>query len=118
MKPTQNDLILSHLQSGKTLTQLECTEIFLCTRLGARIWDLRHQGHNIQDVGSKNYSIYKLISGEVQAVEASSPMCLESTGEGERTHGAKAVNSEPTPSPVFYDTKKKSQQIFAFGDLG
>lgn len=44
---TQSALILAHLQSGKTLTPLGALREFSCLRLGARIWDLRKEGHPI-----------------------------------------------------------------------
>lgn len=40
--------ILKHLQAGKSITPLESLERFGCFRLGARIWDLRKQGHEIE----------------------------------------------------------------------
>ena len=44
---TQSEMILNHLQAGRTITPLEAQEMFGCMRLGARIWDLKHQGHRI-----------------------------------------------------------------------
>lgn len=38
---SQNTTILAHLRSGKTVTQLEAYNAFGCTRLSARIFDLR-----------------------------------------------------------------------------
>lgn len=38
---SQNDSILAHLRSGKTITQIEAYKSFGCTRLSARIYDLR-----------------------------------------------------------------------------
>lgn len=45
---TQADQILAHLKSGETLTPLEALDKFGCFRLGARIWDLKREGHDIQ----------------------------------------------------------------------
>ena len=39
--------ILRALVSGQTLTPLDALELFGCLRLGARIWDLRQEGHRI-----------------------------------------------------------------------
>ena len=39
--------ILSHLQSGKPITPIEALDEFGCFRLGARIWDLKRDGHPI-----------------------------------------------------------------------
>ncbi len=44
---SQSDAILKHLQSGKHLTPLEALQRFGCMRLGARIWDLKKEGHDI-----------------------------------------------------------------------
>lgn len=38
---SQNTTILEHLRSGNTVTQLEAYNAFGCTRLSARIYDLR-----------------------------------------------------------------------------
>jgi hypothetical protein len=37
----QNRLILTHLQTGATITALEALKLFGCLRLSARIWDLK-----------------------------------------------------------------------------
>lgn len=44
----QEDAILKHLQQGNTLTPLDALRLFGCLRLGARIWDLRQKGHNVE----------------------------------------------------------------------
>lgn len=38
---SQNATILEHLRSGNTVTQIEAYNAFGCTRLSARIFDLR-----------------------------------------------------------------------------
>lgn len=45
---SQSAQILAHLKAGKTITPMEA--LFLCGsfRLGARIWDLRAEGYDIQ----------------------------------------------------------------------
>ena len=46
---TQNDLILSHLERGGTITAKRAERWpFLCRRLAARVADLRAEGHDIQ----------------------------------------------------------------------
>ena len=45
---TQNQAILSFLQQGNSITPILALEKFGCFRLGARIYDLKHQGYNIQ----------------------------------------------------------------------
>lgn len=47
MGMTQNDRLLSWLQSGRSITQREADELWGCTRLGARVYDLKQQGHRI-----------------------------------------------------------------------
>lgn len=44
---SQNEAILKHLKSGKTLTALEALHQFGCLALHSRISDLRQMGHNI-----------------------------------------------------------------------
>lgn len=45
---TQNDMILEHLKRGDSITQMEATTLYGCTRLSGRIYDLRHMGHKIK----------------------------------------------------------------------
>lgn len=47
-KQSQRDLILKYLESGKSITQIEATEMFGCTRLAARINELRDAGYPIK----------------------------------------------------------------------
>ena len=44
---TQNDRLLSYLQSGHSITPKEADELFGCMRLGARIYDLKQRGYPI-----------------------------------------------------------------------
>ena len=44
---TQSDMILDALLRGETLTPLDALKKYGCFRLGARIWDLRHSGYQI-----------------------------------------------------------------------
>lgn len=46
-KKTQKDMILEHLEKNGSITPLEAQKLYGCMRLGARIWDLRHEGHEI-----------------------------------------------------------------------
>jgi len=46
---SQNATILEHLRSGKTVTQVEAYNAFGCTRLSARIYDLRKRLENEGD---------------------------------------------------------------------
>lgn len=45
---TQKALILRALQQGDRLTHLDAEKRFNCLRLGARIYDLKQQGHKIE----------------------------------------------------------------------
>jgi len=46
MASATND-VLWHLQAGKSLTAIECLNLYGCFRLAARIYDLRESGHKI-----------------------------------------------------------------------
>ena len=45
---SQNKEILKYLQTGNKITPLEALNLFGCFRLGARIFELKEQGHNIE----------------------------------------------------------------------
>ena len=47
-KMTQNSLILKHLQENKKINPLEALNLYGCFRLGARIYNLKQEGHNIE----------------------------------------------------------------------
>ena len=62
---TQRNDILTYLQSGRSLTPLEALDLFGCMRLGARIWDLKAEGYDIEartlDIGKgKHVASYSL----------------------------------------------------------
>lgn len=46
-KQSQCKRILSHLQSGKTINPLQALNLYGCFRLGARIYDLKKAGFDI-----------------------------------------------------------------------
>jgi len=52
---SQNASILAHLQAGNTITQIEAYQAFGCTRLSARIYDLRKQ---IEESGNSIISVH------------------------------------------------------------
>lgn len=62
---SQNKQILKHLQEGNTITPLEALNKFKCFRLGARIWDLKKKGFNIEpkiiESEGKHFAEYKLV---------------------------------------------------------
>jgi hypothetical protein len=61
---TQNTQILNYLREGYAITPMEALNQFGCFRLGARIYDLKRQGHPIQSVrvtsNGKTFSQYFL----------------------------------------------------------
>ena len=44
---SQCERILIHLQSGKTINPLQALDLYGCLRLGARIYDLKRAGFDI-----------------------------------------------------------------------
>ena len=46
---TQSDRVLRHLRDNKTITTLEAIQEYGITRLSARIYILRKEGHTIND---------------------------------------------------------------------
>jgi galactose mutarotase-like enzyme len=64
MSDSQTAQILDHLQRGKVISPLDALHRFGCMRLGARIWDLRQQGHPIlkewETDGHKKWARYSL----------------------------------------------------------
>ena len=62
---TQNESILAYLRRGWTITPLEALRMFGCFRLGARIYELRRKGVQIdrelvQTAGGARVARYKL----------------------------------------------------------
>lgn len=47
-RQSQEQLILAHLKSGKSITPLEALNLYHCLRLGGRIFDLKKRGHKIE----------------------------------------------------------------------
>lgn len=44
----QRDMILNHLKKHGSITPVEAMNDYGCMRLGARIWDLRDLGYDIE----------------------------------------------------------------------
>ena len=70
---SQKDMILEYMRLGNPITSLEALRHFGCARLGARIWDLKHDRKDpknivtemVQDKNTgKRYASYKLIETE------------------------------------------------------
>lgn len=64
---TQRDAILAWLEAGNGITQLDALHRFGCFRLGARIWELRIAGWNIESTmvktaTGKRVALYKMES--------------------------------------------------------
>lgn len=61
---------MAHLQSGKSITPLEALNLYGCFRLGARIWDLRNEGYDIEmelvNYNGKRFACYHLAKNEEQ----------------------------------------------------
>lgn len=61
---SQNELILKYLQTGRSITPLEALRLFGSFRLGARIFDLKSQGHDIHcrmvSNGEKRFASYSM----------------------------------------------------------
>lgn len=49
MKRAHKDQVLDFMAAGNEITGLTALARFHCMRLGARIYDLRQQGHKIRD---------------------------------------------------------------------
>jgi Helix-turn-helix domain len=62
MKMNQKDHLLQRLNIGEWFSTVECVRDFHILRLGARIWDLRSEGYEIEErrVEGKNWSEYRL----------------------------------------------------------
>ncbi len=53
-KVTQDQTILNHLKSGRSITAVEAVRLYNCYRLSANIKRLRRQGHDIVTHHEKN----------------------------------------------------------------
>ena len=62
---SQKSDILAHLSAGHQLTPIDALKLFGCFRLGARIYDLKQDGHMIYTTmverGKKRFARYTLI---------------------------------------------------------
>lgn len=67
---TQQEMVLRHLKDYGSITPVEALREYGIMRLGARIWDLRHDGHAISSelVESRNrygekthYARYRMV---------------------------------------------------------
>jgi hypothetical protein len=62
---TQKEIILKRLKEGAWFSTVECVRDFHILRMGARIWDLKSEGYQIEErkVSGKPYSEYRLRPG-------------------------------------------------------
>jgi hypothetical protein len=64
MSEPQNKAIKEYLQKGYELTHLQAEQLFGCSRLAARVHDLKAQGCDIEsrwlDVGDKSFKAYRM----------------------------------------------------------
>ena len=69
----QNELIKKHLKEKGTITSMEAFELYGCTRLSARIFNLRQSGMNIVNDLTKGknrygdtvyFSTYRLVQND------------------------------------------------------
>lgn len=73
---SQRAKILAHLQKGYSVTPISALEKFNCFRLGARIWDLKDKGHQIETdmvddkKTGKRYASYRLSGVEPKKEKA------------------------------------------------
>lgn len=54
---TQCEMVLHYMRQYGSITPMEALDAFSCTRLGARIWDLKQRGH--QFIKSMETSVNK-----------------------------------------------------------
>ena len=59
---SQNALILDYLEKNGSITQQEAVKSFGCYRLGARIWELKQEGHKITRVMESSANRYGIIT--------------------------------------------------------
>ena len=72
---TQEQAILAHLEQGLAITPLEALAKYGCFRLGARVWDLRMKGWDIQScmvktATGKRIAKYWLMTEQERATRA------------------------------------------------
>lgn len=66
---TQNEQILEYMRENGSITPLEALKEIGCFRLGARIYDLKHEGHLIHSKNEtnngKHYARYYLTEQQI-----------------------------------------------------
>ena len=64
---TQNEAVLNHLMTGRSITPLEALGLYGVFRLAARVFELKDMGVNVQkvtkvDINGKQYAEYSVDS--------------------------------------------------------
>ena len=63
MKPSQKDQILQHLIRHQQITAMDALNEYGCFRLAARVYDLKKEGHEIEEERhSEGYAVYRINS--------------------------------------------------------
>ena len=44
---SDKERVLQHLKEYRTITPMDAIQLYGCLRLSARIWELKHEGHDI-----------------------------------------------------------------------
>ncbi len=57
---TKKQKVLEHLLKGLTISPLEAFNRYKTMRLSAIIFNLKEEGYNIANIGSKEYAIYEI----------------------------------------------------------
>lgn len=63
---SQEQAILAHLQSGRSITPIDALNLYKCFRLGARIFGLKKAGYKIESqrvkvASGKSVASYRLV---------------------------------------------------------
>ena len=61
--------VLEHLLKGNTISPLEAFNRYKTMRLSAIIFNLKEEGYNIANIGSKEYAIYEIQKASEYAEE-------------------------------------------------
>ena len=68
---TQKEWTIKELEAGRIITPLDALKECGCFRLGARILELRNEGHDIRTIindRGKRYAKYYLVSPDVRRI--------------------------------------------------
>ena len=62
---SQCDVLLAHLKTGRTISQVVASELYRIHRLASRVYDLKKRGHDIAsipavDITGTPYKLYRL----------------------------------------------------------